>query len=78
MLELLKTNLVKPLAGRLGTAAAAWLLTLGVSGPLAQQIAVGVTAVALLTADLVLSWIGRREVVNKTLSVIYPDLKGSK
>lgn len=48
-------EVIGPLAARIGTAAGAWLVgRYGIDGQLAEEIAVGLAAAALVAADLVI------------------------
>lgn len=73
MLETIRMHVLVPLMGRVGTATATALLPFGVHAALAQQVGIGVTAVGLVTFDLVTSYLNRRIVernaFNKALGV---------
>lgn len=60
MLELLKTNVLFPLLGRIGTSTATVLVGYGVHAPYAQQVGIGVTAFGLIVADLMVSYLNRK------------------
>lgn len=70
MLEFFKENCLRPLMGRIGTAAATLLIGYGVEGPLAQQVAVGVTAFGLVVADFAIDFLNRKRVVNRTIDIM--------
>ncbi|QCS37268.1 hypothetical protein [Tortoise microvirus 77] len=59
MFKKLGTNVMFPLFGRVGTAAATWLVSLGADSDLAAQVSVGIIAALLIGLDLCSSWLGR-------------------
>lgn len=62
----IKQNILLPVLGRVGTAVTAWLVTtVGAPDDLAQQVAVGVVAFALILYDLMIDWMNRKAAVRK-------------
>jgi len=55
--DLIKRNLLKPLLERTGIALVAVFVGWGIQQDVAGQIAVGITAVAGVSADLVIKWV---------------------
>lgn len=66
MLQIIKTNILRPLLARVGTAtSAALVMSLGTNPTIADQVAVGVMGVGLVIFDLVTSWVNRKAVTGK-------------
>lgn len=74
MFEVIKQNVVYPLAGRLGTAAAAALIGMGASDQHANWVALGVAGGVGVAIDLLSSWLRRRFVVNTTFTQVIDGL----
>jgi hypothetical protein len=53
-------EIVRPASRRVGTAVATGLIAYNIDAELAQQIAVGVSAVFMIAADLAASYLNRR------------------
>lgn len=66
MLKTVRDNVLLPLLGRLGTAAATLLVPLGVHADLAHQLGIGVTAAGLIIFDLTVSYLRKRNIVKDT------------
>ena len=64
----IKNNILMPLLGRLGTFVTGWLIAAGAPSELAQQVAIGVTAVGLILFDLLVSWMNRTETAKKAVT----------
>lgn len=77
MIELIKQNVIYPLAGRLGTAIAGGLVTYGVSDQHANWVALGVAGLLGVAVDLAGSWVRRRFVIDNTfrevIDGLFPD-----
>lgn len=58
--DVVKTNVLLPMVGRIGTASATVLVGYGINASHAEQVGVGVTAAGLIIFDLCLSWYGRK------------------
>lgn len=76
MLEALKTNLLYPVLGRLGTMAASALVTSGVAQQHADAIGLGLTATALVGIDLISSWVRKQAIHNKVWMDVNRTLDG--
>lgn len=63
----LREHVLMPLAGRVGTMIATGLVLWGVQAELASQVAVGVTAVILVIADLGIGYLNRKAYVQRKL-----------
>lgn len=63
---LLIENLVKPAAVRIGTLVSGGLIGVAVSSEHADAIGLGVASVLLIGCDFLLSWLRRRDIINKT------------
>lgn len=74
MFEVIKQNVVYPLAGRLGTAAAATLIGMGASDQHANWVALGVAGLIGVGCDLASSWLRRRFVIDRTFSEVIDGL----
>lgn len=66
MLNLILTNVIYPLAGRLGTSTTAVLVTQGVSQQHADWLALGLMGLAGVAWDLGAAWLRKRSIVDKT------------
>ncbi|MFC3705917.1 hypothetical protein ACFOOL_14260 [Devosia honganensis] len=62
MLNTIKTHILLPLMGRVGTATAALLVGYGVQGDLAYQVGAYVIAGSALVYDLIADWYVNRRV----------------
>ena len=60
MKSLLVRNLVRPLSERLGTAMAVWLVADGWNGELVQQFVAALSAIVLVSCDLLLARINAK------------------
>lgn len=60
MWEPIKTNLLLPLAGRIGTAATTALVAAGINSEHANMLGIGVVGVLLIACDLVTSYFTRK------------------
>lgn len=67
----IKNNILMPLLGRVGTFVTAWLVATGAPEELAQQVAIGVTAVGLIIFDLLVSWMNRKDVERKAVNTLF-------
>lgn len=56
----IRDNLLLPVARRLGTVTAAFLIGYGIHEPYANEIAVGIAALGAVIGDLVVDWLDRR------------------
>ena len=65
MSNIIIENIAKPLASRVGTALSAWLIAQGVNYSHAENIALGLVAVALVSVDLVSSYFSRKKLKGK-------------
>lgn len=59
MLSSIKTHVLFPLMGRVGTAVATMLVPHGVNATYAEQIGIGVTALGLVMFDLTVGYLNR-------------------
>lgn len=59
--DFIKHNVLKPGLERFGTVLAVWLVGVGASQPVANQIALGVVAAAGLVFDIVVIWLNNRK-----------------
>lgn len=75
MFKTINTNVIQPLAVRLGTAATGFLVGQGINAQHADSIGIGVAAVLLVGCDLLASWLRRRQIVNQTVNALFPDAK---
>lgn len=66
----IKNNILLPLLGRVGTFVTAYLVAVGAPEELAQQVAVGVSAIGLIIFDLMISWMNRKEVARKEVTKV--------
>lgn len=63
MLNTIKTNVLVPIMGRMGTATATWLMTTGIAErDYAHAVGAGVAAVGLIMADLLIGYLNRKSV----------------
>lgn len=60
MWETIKTNVIWPLVGRIGTGTATVLVGYGVNADHAAQVGIGVTAAGLIAFDLAISYLNRK------------------
>ncbi|QCS37275.1 hypothetical protein [Tortoise microvirus 78] len=60
MLKKLGINILFPLLGRAGTAAATWLVSIGANSDHAAQVSIGLIALGLIALDLAGSWLMRK------------------
>lgn len=60
MWEVVKKNVVRPLAERLGTMLGVALLPYGVHASSAEMVTIGIIGVGLVACDLVADWLKRR------------------
>ncbi|GHA11844.1 hypothetical protein GCM10007989_02730 [Devosia pacifica] len=60
MTKQIRENVLIPVLTRAGTAAAAYLVAQGMPADSAHQVAIAVTAIGLVMADLFAEWVARR------------------
>ena len=65
-----KENVLKPLLGKLGTAVTIYLVAKGAPSELAQQVAMGVSAVGLILFDLLVDWMNRKAAARKAVAKV--------
>lgn len=56
----IRDNIVVPVMGRMGTAVAAYIATLGVGGEDAHKVGVGVAVFGCILYDLIVDWMARK------------------
>lgn len=72
----IKNNVLMPLLGRIGTFVTAFLVARGAPEELAQQVAIGVSAVGLILFDLLISWMNRKEAAKKAVTQTLVQMRG--
>lgn len=68
MLELFKQNVLYPAAGRMGTALATWVVTMGATQQHADWLFLGTMGAIGVAFDLGSSWVRRRVVIDKVFN----------
>lgn len=68
MLDLLKSNVLAPLATRLGTLATGGLLGIGANATHADWVGTGIAGGFLIAMDLGLAWLRKRSIQNKAMA----------
>lgn len=68
MFEAIKTHVVYPLFGRVGTGAATVLVGYGVNATHAQQIGLGLAAAGLVVFDLLVGYLNRKAMANRVFA----------
>lgn len=76
MLQVIQNNILYPLAGRVGTAAAAYLVTLGVAADHADWVRLGVIGVAGVGFDLAVSFLYRKKAITDAFSAGWDTARG--
>lgn len=67
MIEAIKTNLIMPMATRVGTATSFWLVGLGVAQHEANILGSALTVAIGVGIDLMLAWYRKRAIVRKAV-----------
>lgn len=71
-----KTNVVLPLAVRIGSLGTGYLVGFGINAEHADWVGMGIAGALLISVDLMLSWVRRWSIVAKTIdTVLYGQTK---
>lgn len=79
MWEIIKTNVLLPGAGRLGSLSTGALIGIGANSTHADWVGTGIAGAILIGTDLLLSWLRKRSIVDRTFKQVieglFPDGK---